>query len=301
MKVVFSFQKNNSSKPQTQNIAFGAGLTAKFAEEIKNADIAEISTRLAKNGIPTDFKGNKIVAWCCEKAVNIFQQLNENFGTHLTLPKGIYVEDFANLNIGSITRADFCNLTPTQLIKGSNEIVPSRTVFFNTFETANNQATPETKWLYNWNQVNKIADFNHAIRQSGTDFFLDTFLHELSHVSHEDRLLSRFNGQVVTQKIELARDARKIAEYQKKYGSKISQICDYALTDPLEAVACDMSRTIVRSLDKETLMPTKNPFVNSPYEKLYFWQPKRIKIPIYSDQDRPLQEILRNFWNGKFE
>lgn len=301
MKVVFSFQKNNLVRPQKQNIAFGAGLTAKFAEEIINTDVAEISARLAKKGIPTDFKGNKVITWCCDKAINIFQQLNERYGTHLTLPKGIYVEDFANLNIGSITKADFCNFTPTQLIKDSNEIVPSRTVFFNTFETANHQATPETRWLYNWTQVNKIADFNQAIRQSGTDFFLDTFLHELSHVSHEDRLLVKLGGKALAQKIVSLQSSQQIAEYQRKYGKKISQICDYALTDPLEAVACDMSRTIVRSLDKETLMPIRNPFVNTPYEKLYFWQPKRINIPIYSDQDRPLQEILRNFWNGKFD
>lgn len=299
MKVVFSVQNNRLLESKKQNIAFRAGLTAKFAEEIRNSDVAEISARLAKKGIPTDFKENKIVAWCCEKAVNIFQQLNENFGTHLTLPKGIYMEDFADLNIGRITRADFCNLTQTQLIKGSSEIVPSRTVFFNTFETANTQASPETKWLYNWNQVNIIANFNHAIRQSGTDFFLDTFLHELSHVSHEDRLLSRFNEQVVAQKIKLAKDAKKIKDYQKKYGQKISQICDYALTDPLEAVACDMSRTIVSSLNKETLVPSRNPFIGTPYEKLSFWQ--RVNLTEYSDEDRPLNEILRCFWNGKFD
>ena len=52
-------------------------------------------------------------------------------------------------------------------------------------------------------------------------------------------------------------------------------------------------------LDKETLMPTKNPFKGTPYEKLSFWQ--RVNIPNCSDDERSLNEILRNFWNGKFE
>ena len=60
-----------------------------------------------------------------------------------------------------------------------------------------------------------------------------------------------------------------------------------------------MSRIIANSLDKETLMPTKNPFINTPYEKFYFWQSK--KTPIYQEKDRALNEILRNFWNGKFD
>jgi hypothetical protein len=60
-----------------------------------------------------------------------------------------------------------------------------------------------------------------------------------------------------------------------------------------------MSRLIADSLDKTTLKPIKNPFKNTPYENLSFWQ--RRNIPKYSDEDRPLNEILRNFWNGKFD
>ncbi len=94
-------------------------------------------------------------------------------------------------------------------------------------------------------------------------------------------------------------DESQIEEYQKKYGKKLSQICNYALKNPFEAVACDISRVIADSLDKNTLMPIRNPFIGTPYEKLSFWQ--RVNIPKYSDEERPLKEILRNFWNGKFE
>lgn len=295
MKITFCSKKYSLSEPQTQEIAFGAGMTAKIAQEINNVDVLEISNRLAQKGIPTDFKGNKVVAWCSEKAVKIFEELNEKFGTKLALPKGIYVEDFDKLNIDRQNMYGFCNLTPTALKKGSSEIIPSRTLFFNAHQDQLSQP------LYNWDYIDQIADYRYATKQASTDSFLDIFLHEFAHVAHEDKLLKKFGGDVLLKKILSAKDLDKIEEYQRKYGQKISGICNSALYDPFEAVACDMSKTVANSLDKETLIPTRNPFIDTPYEKLYFWQQKRTKIPVYSDQDRPLIEILRNFWNGKFE
>ncbi len=71
-------------------------------------------------------------------------------------------------------------------------------------------------------------------------------------------------------------------------------------TNPLEAVACDMAKVIVDSLDAKTLMPTKNPFIGTSYEKLSFWQ--RVNLPTHDkDEVLSLHEILRNFWNGKFD
>ena len=60
-----------------------------------------------------------------------------------------------------------------------------------------------------------------------------------------------------------------------------------------------MSRTIIDSLNKTTLAPARNPFTNTPYETLSFW--RRVNNPQYSDETRPLHEILRNFWDGKFD
>ncbi len=59
-------------------------------------------------------------------------------------------------------------------------------------------------------------------------------------------------------------------------------------------IDCDLPTRIINSLDKENLKPIKNPFTNTPYEKNVIAQK-------YSDLERPLQEILQNFWNGKFD
>ena len=94
---------------------------------------------------------------------------------------------------------------------------------------------------------------------------------------------------------------RTLSWIREKYGDRVKQICDYALQNQLEAVACDMSKTITESLDKNTIHPNKQPFIDTAFEKLFFWQPKRIKIPVYSDEERPLIEIIRSFWNGDFQ
>lgn len=299
VKVVFSLKKNNSTEPQTRKISFEAGLTPKIMQEIQKADVLEISKKLAKKGIPADFKDNKVIAWCCNKAIEIFEQLNKNYKQGLALPKGIFVEDFEKLNIEHPNMYGFCNLQPTKLIKKSDNLVPSRVIYFNNFKTQSPKVADEYKWLYNWDFINSISDVRFLTKQSGTDCFMDIFIHELTHASHEDRLLSKLGGKTLANKIAVLKQQQKITEYQKKYGQKIAKICDYALTDPFEAVSCDVSRIIANTLDKNTLMPINNPFIGTPYENLSFWQ--RVNIPNYSNEERPLKEILRNFWNGKFE
>lgn len=302
MKIGFSFQNNNLSKPQQQKVSFGAGLTREIAREIRNADVLAISDRLAKKGIPTDFKGNKVIAWCSEKTVEIFQQLNERFGLKLALPKGIYVEDFADLNVTSPTMTSFCNLQPSKkLRKNSNERIEEGVVFFNTFETIHKQASPLEKWRYDWKHINRRANVDYENNSTSTNLFLFPFFHEFTHSAHINRLLKKIQGEVLAGKVEKVYSQEGFQEYLTKYGGKIAQICKYALENPFEAIACDAPRIIVNSLNPKTLEPTKHPFINTPYENLHFWQPKRIRIPEYSDQDRPLTEILRNFWNGKFD
>lgn len=251
-------------------------------QEIQHADVLEISNRLANKGIPTDFKGNKVIAWCCDKTVGYFEQLNEKFGTQLALPKGIYAEDFRNLNVDSSTMYGFCNLAPVELKKGSDEIIPSRVVFFNT--------------LHNWNDINSISDTRYVKKHSGTDFFLDIFLHEFSHVAHEDRLLGEFDGATLLEMLESVKSPQQALSYKKKYGAQVSKVCRYASTDQLEAVACDLSKRMAKSIDKTTLSPTKNPFSKLPYQEEDLSLCQNLKTKIY-----PLNKILRNFWNGKFD
>lgn len=278
MKIAFTLLDNNKYKKQ--NIAFEAGLTPKMMQEIQQSDVLEISKRLEGKGIPNDFQGNKILAWCCAKTVEIFEQFNKQFGTNLSLPRGIFAIDFKNLNTDTPHAYGLCNLTRTTLIKDSNEIIPSRIVLFNT--------------EHNWGNIDILADQRYARRTAGTDFFLYPMFHENVHVEHENHLLTKFDGETVAKKIISAKKPLRKFMYKIKYGDRISQICSYALTDPLETIACDMPVKLIDSIDRETLKPIKDPFIGTPYEKGVIGQE-------YSDRERPLPEILRNFWNGKFD
>lgn len=298
MKIIFISQNNDKYKKQ--KLPFKAGLTPKIMQEIQQADVLEISNRLARKGMPTDFKENKVIAWCCDKTVEIIEQLNKRFGTKLALPKGIFVEDFERLNVNNPTIMGLCNpFSSDNLIKNSNVQISGETLFFNTFETLKSKMQVHEHKLYDWENIDNIADFNYAERISATDYFLDVFMHEFLHIAHKDRLLNKIGEENLEKSIDDAKNEIKIKSYRNKYGGRIVEICDNALTSPFEAVACDMSRTIVSSLDKDTLKPTRNPFIATPYENLPIW--KRIIIPYYTDEERPLKEILRNFWNGKFE
>lgn len=303
MKINF-YSQNNKLKHQRNNISFEAGLTPKMMQEIQNADVLEISHRLAKKGIPTDFKDNKVIAWCCGKTVDIFEQLNKKYHIKLALPKGIFVKDFEqfnfdDLNINTNNMYGFCNLTPTKLIKNSDEITPSKVIYYNTLKQKMANAPSNIQWLYNWNNIDQIADRNYATGFRSTDIFLEHIINEFLHVIHLSNMQSKLDGTNLVKELELINSKDYIKKYQDKYSKKVSLICGYAKETPLEAVACDMSRVIANSLDKETLMPTRNPFIGTPYENLSFWQ--RVNLPDYSDEERPLNEILRRFWNGKFD
>lgn len=259
---------------------FKSGLTPKMIQEIQQTDSLEISKRLAKKGIPTDFSGNKVIAWCCDKTVEILQQINKQFEQKLALPKGIYVEDFRNLNVEDPCALATCNLWFSELRKNSTEAVPSRTLFFNS--------------IHNWDNINFISDNQYAVKHFSTGHFLYAFLHEFAHASHEDRLLSRLGGKRLAKTLETLSETEQLQKYRDTYGQSVGQICNYAENTPLDAIACDLPRVIVSALDGETLMPTQNPFIGTPYEELHFWQ----KTPIDTN---PLHKILRNFWNGNFE
>lgn len=269
-----------TSKLQQKKIAFRNYLTPKIWEDIQQADVLEISNMLTKKDIKNDFGDNKIIAWCCDKTVQIFEQLNKNFGQKLALPKGIYVEDFKNLNIKNPLLLGTCNLKLSELRKNFTEAVPSRTLFFNS--------------IHNWDNIDSISNNQYAAKQFSTDHFLYAFLHEFIHASHEDKLLNKFGGKKLTKELDSLNEAEKLDKYRNKYGAEVKKICNYARNTPLDAIACDMSKVISDVLDKDTLMPTRNPFIGTPYEKIHFWQ----KTPIDSN---PLNTILRNFWNGRFD
>ena len=284
MRIAFSFKKNNGIKSQNKKINFGAGLTPKMMQEIQKADVLEISNKLAEKGIPTDFKDNKVIAWCCQKVVSLFTELNNKYNLNLDLPNSIIVENFSHLKSQNTDMA-VCNWFPTNLFKDSDRVTPEKSIVFNN--------------RYNWENINGITDKFFESNYWGNNHFLYFFTHEFCHVAHEGHLSKRMNPTKMQKIINHILQSKEIAIYQEKYLKKTAKICRHALNNPLEAVACDMSRVIADSLDKNTLMPTKNPFIGTPYEKLSFWQ--RVNLPEYSDEERPLKEILRNFWNGKFD
>lgn len=300
MKISLFFQNNNSSNTQRQNVSFRAGLTREIAEQINRTSIADISKKLEhESGIPSDFQGNPVVAWGSAKAVEIFQQLNKRFGLKLALPKGTYLKDFERLHVDDPNATGYCNLFPTRkLKKDSDELVQEGVIFFNSYETMRKKNPLLYQLLFNWNKINTIADNNFSSKHSGTNHFLDPFIHELSHAAYLERLQKKIGRKNLETRIRTIKSAEKVRKCQEKYGERISQICEYALSNPLEAIACDMSKLITGCLDEKTLMPTKNPFVGTPYERLSLWQ--RTGIPYYTDEQRPLPEILRNFWNGNF-
>ena len=135
MQIIFSQQKKYKQERLSRKPVFGAGLTTRVMEQINQADVFKISNRLASKGIDSDFQGNKTIAWCCSKTVEIFEEINKKFEMNLALPEGIYVKDFEELNIPKDNLAAFCNLTRSKLIKNSNSDTPAKTLFFNSFQT----------------------------------------------------------------------------------------------------------------------------------------------------------------------
>lgn len=283
MKVVFSFQNNNVFKPQEQ-LAFGAGLTQKMMQEIRQINPLEVSRRFAQKGVPANFNGDKVIAWFCDKNARIVEQIRK-LGYKWSLPVSIDAEEFSRLNVENPNALGTCNMLPTKLKKGSKEDVPPGAIFFNS--------------AYDWGNVDKMADDCYSIGSSATPHCLGIGLHEFAHGYYKDQLLDKIGANALERAIDLFKVKKQVGEYQRKYGQRLSQICDYALTDPFETIACDIPRVVIDALDKDTLKLTRDPFKGTPYANLSFWQ--RVNIPNYPDSKRPLPEILRRLWNGKFE
>lgn len=299
MEINFSSKINNYPKHGNEKINFEAGLTPKMRQEINYADVLEISNNLAKKGIATDFKNNKVIAWGSQKAIEIIEQLNKKFTLKLGYPKGIYVEDFNNLNINNDGLYGFCNFFPTNLRKNSINRTPEKIVFFNTFETLSNNISEDKKWLTDWNNINEIADYRFVSKETGTDNFLYIFLHEFFHASHEENLIKKIGGQKSFEKFKLYQDESKIEEFKNNYQEILEQISMNATKNPFEAIANDIPIRVVNTLDSKTLIPIKNPFINSPYEKQTLLKRKPQNNQV--NENKLLNHLLKQFWNGKFD
>lgn len=256
-----------------QNVNFKAGLTSQIRKEIAASDVQKISSYISQQGVKNDFKNNKIVAWCSLKSLEIMKKLK------LGLPKGIFVEDFFYLNVSDKKAPGLLNFAPAKLYLDKDTIVPEKTIFFNEYEELNH-----TKGNLFWDNINEISDQTFENNLSTTDFFLEMFLHEFSHVAHETNLIEKLGGT------KLVKLLQNLSHFQIQNSDLVAKICQYAVSNPLEAVACDLSKRIIISLDRESLIPKDNCIRNSPYRKL----------SLFHRQESRLDKMLRAYWNGKF-
>lgn len=276
---------NNFNKNYAQS--FQGGLSKKLMQEINNTNVEAVSQKLQEAKIITDFQDNKAVAWCCHKVVEIINELNQKHKLNLSLPKGVFVENFDNLNVTDKTMYGFCNMQPSKLFKDTDLYVPSRTLFFNSFEGERFLANQK---FYNWQNIDEISDFKFSNKSAPTDYFLDIFFHEFAHVIHEDNLIKTLGSNIVAEKLQQVEKLHQSNFYKSKYGKALSKICDYAQETPFEAVSCDMSKRLSNKIDKNKLQYNVNPLKGTPYDNQFF-----------ELLNTKLDNILRKFWKGKFE
>ena len=78
-----------------------------------------------------------------------------------------------------------------------------------------------------------------------------------------------------------------------KNGKVLSrEVCDYAATSPMEAIACDMPKRIAKCLDKNLNL------VKNPFEKTFY--SSKLLEEILENKKTAADILLEQFWNGKF-
>ena len=266
---------------------FKAGLTKQIKNEINCCNTQKISNELQKLNIESDFKGNKVIAWCTLQCTKLITEINNRYGLNLALPNGIFVEDFNRLNINNKDAFGFMNFAPTFLHSNKKIITPEKTIFFNEFKDMNYKGRNKI-----WEKADEIADMNFENRSATTDFFLETFLHEFAHVMHEGNIQTKIhNGSDLINIITsmLKGQNPTLQKLQPKIAEKI---CQYATTNQLEMTACDLTKRILDNASRETLQPIDNFTKNSPYEV------KNVFREIFTSRNK-LDRLLKNTGNGK--
>lgn len=268
------------------SIKFKAGWNIQVSKEINNCNIKELSQRLANQGIKSDFGNNKTIAWCCEKVTDIFSYLNTNFNQNLALPKGIFVEDFSNLYIDDTELVSFCNWFPAFVKNDSKQVIPERTLFFNS--------------KFNWSNINTISDNLYNQGYWGSDHFLGLFIHEFDHAVHNNFLLNNFNHIKLQKKVKLVSCKEHSENYRQKFGKYTSKISIKASENELETIAEDMQKNITKTLSSTDFMPITNPFVYSSYPDKNSLAFLKLMLKTNSKSQFTQNVIFRKFWNGEF-
>lgn len=268
---------NNTYSP-----SFNGGLTKQMQSEIKHCDVKKITSELAKMGVESDFKNNKTIAWCSYKCAEIFKKLN------LSLPNGIYVEDFRTIDVKEPTAVGFNNILPTKLYFDSDKITQEKTLFFNSYSEFDQVLEGKTYW----SEIDLISDYEHCSNISPTDHFMYHFTHEFVHSAHEDLILRLRGVKKAVEYFLTNFDTKYIEEFQRKYGNILNEICSYASVNPNESIACDLGRRIADNLD-DSLDVQPKLLEKSPYKEL------TIKEKLFGlSNKKDLDSILRKIWFG---
>lgn len=263
----------------SKSLNFKAGLTSQMRKEIAGCDPNKVSYYLSRNSIQSNFNNDKTVAWCVLKCLELLKIFNKKFNLNLGFPKGIFVEDFNKLNIENQNALGFINFAPTKLYLNNDTIISEKAIFFNRL---------------NWDNIDKISDENYEFGFTTTDFFLETFLHEFSHVIHEDNLLNKKNGRDVIIFIQKMLNPKFIKDFQTKYKIFLDSKCLYASENPLETVACDISNRILNNIDKNALTPKNDFTLLSPYKNISLFQ----KFIMSCNKKQEKNLLLNKIWQG---
>ena len=265
---------------------FSAGLTRNMETQISSCNPQKIESLLMQRNIKANFDNNKVVAWSVQQCISILDNLNDKFKLNLWLPREIYLEDFEKLNIKNSRNATgFCNFLRQKLYKGSDTLTDGLSIFFN----------KNIPWKY----IDEISDHQYSQKDAPTDFFLDVIFHDFMHIIHEGNMLNKVGADKMMDFLIKASDTSNISKFQTKYMSELKKICNYATTNPVDAVACDLNKVISSNIDRNNLTIDTNPFINTPYEQIPLIKKMMPISSVKMSHNDQLFNIKRKIFNGE--
>ena len=259
---------------------FQAGLTRQMKREIAGTVPSKVTKELTKLNIQSDFKDNKFLAWASMKCVEMICAFNKMYNFKLALPIGIFTEDFELIENPDKYAMGCCNLLPSRIYKNSDKVVSEKTIFFNVSEK---QGINDL-----WKNIDEQADCMFYDGLSATDFYLEPVLHEFDHVMHIDNLINILKNTKYVNTIINIKEKHKFPSFIKHL-DLFNDICMRAQSDPLEAVAYDLSRRQIASINKEILLPQADFINGSPY------QSKNLCQRIFGMKVDKLSELLSKY------
>ncbi len=282
-------QVNSINRKNTrENLSFGAGRNMHVNLTCFRMCTSELARDFKKTyGIDADFKGNQAIATCCAYAANIFDHLRSKFNVIIGgMPPSIRVYNEPELYIKNVSGASgFC-------IEDSYKVLNHEPPFEMLSMFFNNRCKTIT-------ELEEEIERNHAIKHFSTNHFLHVTIHEWSHCVHMDNLYRIFgydgtcakglakynpgnfdpNPYINGRNHMMTLNATKFTDKERDiikgslstYAAGIQDGSKFLGGNPFELVAEDMTKRIINSLDKDSLMPSYNPFQgsNNPSHELY--------------------------------